>query len=257
MNLIDLKYLWNRYGKEDPLYQILSTHGYKKSGWSEKDFFDTGIKEIDLLMQEIKELNRKPHFGKSLDFGCGVGRLTQAMANYSDEVYGIDISDAMIDKARKYNQFEGKCFYEVNDEDSLCMFEDSYFDLIYSSITLQHMKPEYSKKYIKEFIRILKPSGLLIFQLPSKEKNIFEKILYAVSNLKIKKLILYLTPEFIHRVYLAYRFKGREKPVFEMHGIEKKDVIEILSDSGLMVLDVKENYASGPEWISFKYFASK
>ncbi len=30
------------------------------------------------------------------------------------------------------------------------------------------MKPEYAKSYIKEFLRVLMPEGVLIFQLPSR-----------------------------------------------------------------------------------------
>ncbi len=38
-----------------------------------------------------------PH-GKALDFGCGVGRVTQALAQYFDEVYGVDFRDACFEE---------------------------------------------------------------------------------------------------------------------------------------------------------------
>ncbi len=43
-------------------------------------------------------------FGKALDFGCGVGRLTQALADYFNEVAGVDVSPTMVNKALEYNK---------------------------------------------------------------------------------------------------------------------------------------------------------
>ena len=45
------------------------------------------------------------------------------------------------------------------------------FDFVYSSLVLQHMKPEYSQNYIKEFLRILAPGGLVYFQLPAEQEK--------------------------------------------------------------------------------------
>ena len=36
----------------------------------------------------------------ALDFGCGIGRLSQALAEHFDQVYGVDISPKMIELAR-------------------------------------------------------------------------------------------------------------------------------------------------------------
>ncbi|WP_420485333.1 class I SAM-dependent methyltransferase [Iningainema tapete] len=103
----------------------------------------------------------------ALDFGCGVGRLSQAMVQYFETVHGVDISPSMLKLADKYNQHGSKCKYHLNDQDNLKLFPDNYFDFIYSKITLQHMEPQYSRRYIREFLRILAPQGLLIFQIPS------------------------------------------------------------------------------------------
>jgi len=140
--------------------------------------------------------------GRALDFGCGVGRLTQALCRYFDECDGVDIAPSMIELARKYDRpwrrlwyevvrlwnawrsgrdrladsWPGfarllkrkECRYAVNDSGNLSLFGDDTFDLIYSRLVLQHMKPEYSQNYIREFLRVLAPGGLVIFQIPSR-----------------------------------------------------------------------------------------
>ena len=47
------------------------------------------------------------------------------------------------------------------------MLRQAFALLVYSNIVLQHIHPHYSKQYLKEFLRVLKPGGMLVFQLPS------------------------------------------------------------------------------------------
>ncbi len=118
-------------------------------------------------MRHVADMNVNIGRKRALDFGCGVGRLTQALANHFDETYGIDVAASMIDQAIQYNRHGAKCTYLVNNEDNLAAFPDDSFDLVFSYIVLQHMRPEYSKGYIKEFLRVLAPGGLIAFQIPS------------------------------------------------------------------------------------------
>jgi SAM-dependent methyltransferase len=38
---------------------------------------------------------------KSLDFACGTGRLTKTIENFSDQSFAIDVSQSMVDQAKK------------------------------------------------------------------------------------------------------------------------------------------------------------
>ena len=100
-------------------------------------------------MQYIDKLGVLQRRGRALDFGCGVGRLTQALATYFDEAVGVDIAPSMVKLAKRYNRFKARCVYYVNREADLRLFPDQQFDFIYTNIVLQHMKPEYAKSYIK------------------------------------------------------------------------------------------------------------
>lgn len=167
MNLQELKKNWDEFGKQDPLWAILTNPTKKNNSWKPEEFFQTGEEEINAVLEYISSLNISLSRKRAFDFGCGVGRLTQALCLYFDECYGVDIAPSMIDFAKQYNRHGDKCKYYVNDADNLSLFEDDYFNFIYSKIVLQHIKPEYSKNYIKEFVRILAPGGLLVFQAPS------------------------------------------------------------------------------------------
>ncbi len=59
-----------------------------------------------------------------------------------------------------------RCNYHVNTVADLSLFPDGAFDFIYSNITLQHIPPEASEAYIGEFMRVLRPGGIALFQVP-------------------------------------------------------------------------------------------
>lgn len=159
---------WKKLGDLDPLWAILSDPQKEGGKWDPGEFFASGKREIDEIMARIKVMDLTPAAGTALDFGCGVGRLTQPLAGYFREVHGVDAADTMIERARQFDRSNGNCRYHVNTRSDLSLFSDDTFDFIYSRIVLQHIPPDAARKYVAEFVRTLKPGGLLVFQLPSK-----------------------------------------------------------------------------------------
>ena len=106
-----------------------------------------------------------------MDFGCGVGRLSQALAVHFDRVVGIDIAASMIQTAAQLNGIPGRCEYMHNVRADLAALGDESVDFIYSNITLQHMVPSLAGSYIREFFRIARPGAHVIFQLPSRPRS--------------------------------------------------------------------------------------
>src|SRR6187401_2371852 len=96
MDLRELQNNWDTLGKEDPLWAILSYEAKKGNKWDPVEFFRLGEKGIGEVMQYVSDLNLACARVSALDFGCGVGRLTQPLANYFSNVTGIDIAPSMI-----------------------------------------------------------------------------------------------------------------------------------------------------------------
>lgn len=167
MKLKELQKNWDEFGRQDPLWSILTNPTKKGNKWKLDDFFNTGQVEIESIIKYIESLGIPYSQKRALDFGCGVGRLTQALCQHFNECYGVDIAPSMIELAKQYNCQGNKCKYYLNEQENLSLFENNFFDFIYSKIVLQHMKPEYSKNYIRELVRVLAPGGLLVFQIPS------------------------------------------------------------------------------------------
>ena len=167
MTLKDVQKTYEKYGKEDPLYAVLSRKDAKDNNWDVDEFFAAGRAEITEAMSHLSKLGVTVNKGRAMDFGCGVGRLTQALCEEFEGAVGIDISYSMVESAEKHNKFGDRCQYLVNTTDDLAQLDDASFDFVYSNISLQHSPPEASSKYIVEFFRILRPAGVALFQVPS------------------------------------------------------------------------------------------
>src|SRR5437588_118672 len=96
---------WDRHARRDPLWAILSDTAKKDGKWDVARFFQTGVSEIASLLYELDAQGIFPSRGAALDFGCGVGRLTQALAPHFDRVVGVDVSSCMQELATRLNQF--------------------------------------------------------------------------------------------------------------------------------------------------------
>src|SRR6266851_2218658 len=143
MELKEVQRHWDAFGKTDPLWAIVTRPDKRHGKWKYDEFFACGEEEIGRILRHVSSLSFPLHRGRALDFGCGVGRLTQALCRHFDRCDGIDIAPSMIDLARQYNQHGNRCRYAVNDSNDLALFNDDTFDFIYSSLVLQHMRPEY------------------------------------------------------------------------------------------------------------------
>jgi SAM-dependent methyltransferase len=162
-----LKRHWERLGRRDPFWAVLTDPDKRRGGWDLEQFFRSGAEELTSVLRRAETLGVAVSRHRALDFGCGVGRVMQAMAQHFEQCDGVDISAAMLRVAREHNRHPERCTYHVNVAPDLALFEDASFSFVFSTLVLQHMDPTYSTAYIRELLRVLAPGGLLVFQLPS------------------------------------------------------------------------------------------
>jgi SAM-dependent methyltransferase len=159
---------WEELADVDPLWAILTWSDRKNGRWDVNEFFETGEREIASVLSTAADLGLPRRFERALDFGCGVGRLTRALARRFDECYGVDISAGMVERGLELNRDFTNCRLLVNAEPNLGLFEPDSFDFVYSSLVLQHLPGmDVVCDFIREFVRVLRPGGLAVFQVPS------------------------------------------------------------------------------------------
>ena len=166
MDLSDTRRAWEELGRQDPLWAIATIPAMKGNRWDVQAFFDTGARQIAELYQRLDQLGIDVGNERCLDFGCGVGRVTQALCDYFSHCDGVDIAEPMIAQAVSWNRHPDRCSYHLNTAEDLSLFPSSTFDLVYTVAVLQHMPPRYAESYIREFVRVLKPGGIAVFDVP-------------------------------------------------------------------------------------------
>ena len=162
---------WDGLAEKDAFWAVLMDPARKGNKWEPDEFYETGRREVKTVLDHLQSLGVRPDFdGASLDFGCGAGRLTQALAARFTGAVGVDISAKMVALAEKHNRFPDSCRYISNASDSLPLAKGT-FSFVYSSIALQHIEPRLVENYLAEFLRVLKPGGLLVFQVADRCKS--------------------------------------------------------------------------------------
>jgi SAM-dependent methyltransferase len=232
MRLSTVQRYWDRQAHADPMWAIL-THPQKTGGrWDADEFFATGIHEVGIFMQRAEAWGVPSSRRSALDFGCGIGRLSQALAGHFNQVYGVDISPKMIDLARQHNRHGERCEYLWNPAGDLSGFADGSIDMIYSWITLQHMRPRYARRYMREFLRVLAPGGLLLFQYPSRPVS------WRVRMARWRALASWPRPMY-------------------MNGMDRQEVVRLLERGGGRILDIRQDDESVPGYHSLCYAVTR
>lgn len=226
---------WNRLGEKDAMWAILTEEGREGGGWAEEEFFETGRVLIGGVMEEMERLGLRGARGRALDFGCGVGRLTQALAGHFDEVVGVDIGPSLVEQARRFNRAGERCRYVVNGAADLRQFEDGAFDFVFTTIVLQHMKTEYACGYVEELLRVLRPGGVAAIQAPDRPAGT------AVG------LALRVVPNWVVRPLRK----------MDMYAVPRWRVEEIVRGAGCELEAAVENGESGRNWKAYRYWVKK
>lgn len=158
---------WERLAEVDAMWAVLTAPGRKGGRWDVDEFLATGEAEVEQVLTAATSLGRPARRERALDFGCGVGRLTRALGQRFEQAVGVDISAGMVEQARRLNEGAPACEFRVNDAPDLGQFETDSFDLVYSSIVLQHLPSRADvERYVAEFVRVTRPDGLVAFGLP-------------------------------------------------------------------------------------------
>jgi len=132
------------------------------------DFYrECGYKEPVVCFKRI--LNQiEWNKGKLLDFGCDNGLLLNYICNLIPNIngYGIDINDNAIKKAKE--AFSGIEFIPFSGTE--IPFDDDYFDVIYMSAVLKHIRYEDRDHIYNELRRVA--NKLFVVEIDSKKQEI-------------------------------------------------------------------------------------
>jgi SAM-dependent methyltransferase len=241
---------WDEFGRRDPYWAILTDPAKQGNKWDLDEFFETGEREVDDVLAWVASLGMTLRRGRALDFGCGAGRISQALARHFEHVIGVDIAPSMIALANTHNRQGERCRYVLNESADLRQFPDASVDFLYSRLVLQHLRPTVIKAYVAEFVRLLDAGGIAVFNVPASPLDA------PVVGGTLKAL----APMVVVRLYRRLRLTlddRRRFPNMEVNGVPPAQLVPLLTRSGSAVVRVDPDQTHGDAGPGFLYCVTK
>jgi SAM-dependent methyltransferase len=158
---------WEDWADVDPLWAVLTDPDGQHGRWDLERFFALGRDTVDAMLSRAASLGRPVVRCAALDFGCGVGRLTVALAAHFEHTVGLDIASGMVDEANRLDGGRSGARFRVHEGDDLGGYESGSVDLVSCLLVLQHLPSRAGiERYLQEFVRVLSPGGIAVVQLP-------------------------------------------------------------------------------------------
>jgi ubiquinone/menaquinone biosynthesis C-methylase UbiE len=152
MKLIDQNY-------QDAINANIAVHSAMVEKYNEVEphFRPESILRVEQIIQSI---NSKQNIKKVVDLGCGTGFMINILKKYADEIIGIDVTQAMLDKV----VIEGSSKITlINGDTGSVTLQHDYFDLATAYTFLDHlydMTPTFVNTY-----KFLKSGGVFYADL--------------------------------------------------------------------------------------------
>jgi 2-polyprenyl-3-methyl-5-hydroxy-6-metoxy-1,4-benzoquinol methylase len=235
---------WQRFGQIDPYFAVLTHQRFRsagKEGETRREFFESGADHVERLFATIKE-DLDPEFAprRALDFGCGVGRVAIPLARRVTQVVAIDVSDSMLDEAKKNCEEAGvRNVTLLKSDDSLENLSGD-FDFLHSFIVFQHIPTRRGEMILRAMLRRLSDNGIgslhfvyassvpgwrrlarklrATFPLVNNLANLvkgpsFKYPYMEMNNYNVNRLLLHLQEQGCHRVHLRFCDHGPYKGI--------------------------------------------
>ncbi|MBU8538067.1 class I SAM-dependent methyltransferase [Falsiroseomonas tokyonensis] len=209
---------WARVGQEAPHWSVLTNDRFRPENIAEnrKAFYATGAGDLDLVRRLLARHGIDPaSLPRCLEYGCGVGRATLALASLFQTVVGCDISQPHLDLAQREAEQRGLTNIRWHASTMQGPMPSGQWDLWYSRIVLQHNPPPVIAHLLRLAFAGLAPGGVAIFQVPTHRNG------YA----------------FAIDTYMA----ATGAADMEMHMLPQREVFALAAAAGLEVLEVRED----------------
>lgn len=157
---------WEQFGATDPYYYVITHDEYRKGNLTEErkaEFFRTGriyVEEILGVVHDRIDPSFRPK--RALDFGCGVGRVCIPLAKHAEHVVGADVSESMLEEARRNCEREGAGNVSFVRSDDTLASVDGSFDFIHSFIVFQHIPVERGEALFERLLERLEEGGVCV-----------------------------------------------------------------------------------------------
>jgi SAM-dependent methyltransferase len=155
---------WNLIATHQPYFGVLANERYLAENLTPQaidEFYESGQADIDHVIAILERVSGgEVAPPRALDFGCGAGRLTLAMAKHAQWVVGVDVAEGMLRVAR-----EQAAARKVGNVELRTALPTDQVDWINSLIVFQHIPPPRGYAILADLVELLAPGGFISVQL--------------------------------------------------------------------------------------------
>lgn len=156
---------WDERARENARYYVNTA----SDNWTDEEFFQSGRQNVrEEILSDMGNIcqGRDPKQMTVLEIGCGVGRVTRALAEVFGKVYAVDVSGEMVARAQKNLADVPNVVIRQNNGTDLRVLGKVSIDFAFSFIVFQHIPSrDVIRNYVAEAYRLLRPGGLFKFQV--------------------------------------------------------------------------------------------
>ncbi len=153
---------WDARARENAMYFVDNNVDYHSP--DAERFWAEGERAVDTILAAVGVELRSGD--EVVEIGCGLGRLTRALAGRARSVTALDLSAEMLARAREANAGLHNVRWLHGDGTSLAGVDDASADVCFSLVVFQHIPdPQITLGYIREMGRVLRPRGWAAFQI--------------------------------------------------------------------------------------------
>ena len=216
-----IKGAWECLGENEPYWSVWTNEKFKRSNVNQEnrtEFYQSGRHCVVTLFKTLERngIDFKS-FRSCLDYGVGLGRVTQWLAQKFEIVLGYDISKPHLEITRDRLTelgIQNVTLHHIGNPQEIENLPK--VDVVYSMIVLQHNPPPIIGLMIREMIRALNPGGIAFFQVPTyREGYTFRLKAYLNSVATQGRMEMHVLPQ---------------STILEIVRKENGRVIEILED---------------------------
>jgi 2-polyprenyl-3-methyl-5-hydroxy-6-metoxy-1,4-benzoquinol methylase len=155
---------WEQFGRQNPYYGVITHDQYRLENLTaecRQEFFASGVAHLEAVLFTVRQrLDVAFAPRRALYFGCGVGRLLIPLARVAEEVTGVDVSDAMLEEARKNCAAQSVQNVHLFKSDDALSRVDGTYDFIHSFIVFQHIPVRRGERIFAQLLTRLAPGGV-------------------------------------------------------------------------------------------------
>jgi ubiquinone/menaquinone biosynthesis C-methylase UbiE len=217
-----MRKFWDARAREDAYYFIDNRLEY--GGSDEERFWTGGPHALELMETELG-VSVEPN-DDVVEIGCGVGRMSRALAARARSVRALDVSPEMVSRARELNEHLENVEFIVGDGRGLAGIKDESADVVHSDVVFQHIPdPSITLSYVREMGRVLRAGGIAMFQVSNVPERHRPEPLFSRTKNKVASA-------------LGRRPKGQDHRAWLGSGVELEDVSKAAREGGMTMVRV-------------------